>query len=281
MDTLWFIEREISMKTERNFTVTLLISTYNKPDYLRQTLLSVAHQTVLPDEVVIADDGSTNETRQLIDDMRSVVPVPIQHVWHPDTGFRLSEIRNKAIAAAKGEYIIQIDGDVILERHFIADHLDVAEPGAFVCGSRLLLTPQYTQKVLSEGMKVQYGLASKFDYVLNNLRIGWLRRYLAPRFAKGQPARLRGCNMAFWKSDLILVNGYNEDMASWGGEDIEIAWHLIYSGVQKKMLKFGGVMYHLYHPETSKEKVSLHQRIIDAVKREQSPRCINGLDKHL
>lgn len=269
------------MKRKRDFTVTLLVSTYNKPDYLRQTLLSVARQTVLPDEVVIADDGSTDETRQLIDEIRTLIPIPIQHVWHPDTGFRLSEIRNKAIAAAKGEYILQIDGDVVLERHFMADHLDVAEPGAFVCGSRLLLTPRYTQKILVDGMKVKSGFSSKFDHMLNNLRIGWLRRYMAPRFAKGQPDRLRGCNMAFWKSDLIAVNGYNEDMASWGGEDIEIAWRLIYCGVQKKMLKFGGVMYHLYHPEASRDKVSMHNEIIDAVKRERSARCLNGLDKHL
>lgn len=263
------------------FSVTLLISTYNRSEALEPTLVSALQQTMLPSEIVIADDGSGEETRQLIERMQSSSAVPIVHVWHPDAGFKLSEIRNKGIAKANGEYVIQIDGDVVLERHFIADHIDVAERGWFVCGSRLLLNPEITRKVIDTGMKSTYRFTTGFHYVLNSLRIGWLRRYMAKRFAQNDPDRLRGCNMAFWKSDLIAVNGYNENMVHWGGEDNDIARRLIFNGVRKKMLKMGGVMYHLYHPFASRELVDQHEEWIDQVTKTRTTWCENGIDKHL
>lgn len=269
------------MKRKRNFTVTLLVSTYNRPEALEAVLYSVLRQTVLPTEIVVADDGSDEETERLIARIAEQAPIPIMRVWHPDTGFRLGEIRNKAIAAAKGEYIIQIDGDVLLERHFIADHINVAKRGAFVCGSRTLLTAEQTARVLRTGINRRTAWSSELTHVLNNLRIGWLRRYLAPRFGRNQPDRLRGCNMAFWKRDLMTVNGYNEEIAGWGGEDIEIAWRLMNSGIQKRMLKFGGVMYHLYHPLASKSAVEAHSQLIDRIRREGIARCEKGLDQYL
>ena len=100
-----------------NMTISLIISTYNWPEALSRCLDSVMSQTVQPTEIIIADDGSTIETKHVIDDYSRRSVVPIVHVWHEDDGFRLSMIRNKAIVRAKGEYIIQIDGDVVLEKH--------------------------------------------------------------------------------------------------------------------------------------------------------------------
>ena len=109
--------------------VSLLISTYNWKEALSLCLYSAFAQTVKPAEILIADDGSREDTRQLIDEMRAKTDIPIVHVWHEDKGFRLSAIRNRSIEKAKGDYIIQIDGDIILDRHFIADHLELAEKG--------------------------------------------------------------------------------------------------------------------------------------------------------
>jgi glycosyltransferase involved in cell wall biosynthesis len=108
-------------------TCTLIISTYNWPKALNLVLLSVLNQRQLPTEIVIADDGSKEETKNLIDSYRDKLSIPIKHVWHEDVGFRLAKIRNKAIATALGDYIIQIDGDVILHPYFIKDHLDFAK----------------------------------------------------------------------------------------------------------------------------------------------------------
>ena len=116
--------------------ISLLISTYNWKEALRQSLLSIFNQTVLPHEILIADDGSTDDTRLLIEEMREMSPVPIVHLWQEDDGFRVASIRNKAIARATGDYIVQIDGDIFVNRHFIQDHIEMAEEGYFVCGSR-------------------------------------------------------------------------------------------------------------------------------------------------
>ncbi len=123
-----------------NSSVALIIATYNWPQALQQTLRSVANQTILPNEVFIADDGSDERTANLIQQFKEQYPtINIIHVWHEDDGFRLAAIRNKAIRQAQSDYIIQIDGDIILNQHFIADHLSIKTIGYFVTGSRLLL----------------------------------------------------------------------------------------------------------------------------------------------
>ena len=128
--------------------VSLMISTYNWKEALSLCLYSVFAQTVKPCEILIADDGSRDDTKQLIDKMRTKTDIPIVHVWHEDKGFRLSAIRNRSIERAKGDYIIQIDGDILLDKHFIADHLELAEKGYFVCGSRVLLGRMATARLL-------------------------------------------------------------------------------------------------------------------------------------
>ena len=112
-------------------TVSLIISTYNNPEYLYLTLKSVMNQRRLPDEILIADDGSGEATRTLVEEMAAESFVPLRHIWHEDEGFRLGAIRNKAIAEAKGEYIIQIDGDIVLHPPFVADHVKMAREGWF------------------------------------------------------------------------------------------------------------------------------------------------------
>lgn len=125
---------------------TLLITTYNWPKALELVLYSVLHQHVMPDEVVIADDGSTEETKKLIDRYAVKMPVPVIWVWQEDKGFRRTSILNKAIAKATGDYIIQVDGDVVLSSHFVEDHIEMAQKGCFVCGSRVLLSAQISKK---------------------------------------------------------------------------------------------------------------------------------------
>lgn len=257
--------------------VSLLIATYNWKEALRLSLLSAFAQTVLPKEILVADDGSADDTQLLIEEMQKISPVPIVHIWHEDRGFRLSEIRNKAIARATGNYIIQIDGDIIMNRHFIQDHLDLACEGYFVCGSRILLSSEYSTQLL-EGKKDYHSISRR---VLNGMRCHFLRHYLSDRYKKNNIMRLRGCNMAFWRKDLIAVNGYNESFASWGHEDSELAYRLIFLGIKKRFLKMGGVAFHLYHPMASRsgepeQMTALRQNILDKKKW-----TTNGLDKHL
>ncbi len=263
-----------------NIKTTLLVSTYNWPEALELSLKSAFHQTVLPDEIVIADDGSGQPTRQTIERLTEESPVPIVHVWHEDRGFRKTEILNKALAKASGEYIIQIDGDVVMSPHFISDHLELAESGCFVCGSRVKLSEETTERILSSGRFSLSVWNMPLSFVANSFRSRLLRHFLAWRYAR-KIDHLRGCNMAFWRSDLLRVNGYNEDLTQWGHEDGEIAYRLHFAGVRKKALKMGGNVYHLHHKEASRGNEDRHLSELERVKNGHIDWCDNGIDKYL
>lgn len=260
---------------------SLIITTYNWPEALIQTLDSVTRQTVMPDEVVIADDGSGEQTKRLIDEFKKNNPsINLKHLWHEDEGFRLTVIRNKAVAVASGEYIIQIDGDIVLDPHFIEDHTELMERGFYVCGSRVKLTEQSTQRVLQEGNFRISTKDMKMSFIMNTLRIGWLRKFMAERYGR-KLDHLRGCNMAFWKSDFIAVNGYNEDLLQWGHEDGELILRMHNYGAKKKFLKFGGIAYHLWHKEASRANEQRHFDEIKNVTENKVTWCDNGIDKYI
>lgn len=253
----------MTLPREKKITCSLIIATYNWPEALRLSLKSALDQSHPPDEIIIADDGSRQETKDLIEEFTNQSLVPIVHIWHPDEGFRLAGIRNKAIKAAKYDYIIQTDGDVILHRNFIFDHLKFAQKDAFLCGSRVSLAPGTSKQLLAKS--VFTGLSTSdipLAAMLNSLRIPWLSTYLADRYKKKKLYVLRGCNMSFWRSDLFKVNGYNEDITGWGSEDFELAMRLINSSVRKRFLKFGGIVYHIYHKENSREKLKQNEEIL-------------------
>lgn len=254
--------------------ISLIISTYNWPEALNLCLKSVLQQDVLPEEIVIADDGSTDTTRQLIDSFRHDFPVPIKHIWQEDAGFRKTIILNKAAEACIQEYIVQIDGDVILNPYFIKDHLASAEPSAFVRGTRALLTPEKTSQVLKAGETNISPFDKGVHNRLNALRIFRLRK-LASR--KEMSSRsVRGSNLAFWKSDFIKVNGYNNDLLGWGHEDEELAARFINNNIIKKIIKFSAVQYHLYHQEQSRESEPEQRKITDHTSRDKTLQCVNG-----
>lgn len=246
--------------------ITLLITTYNWVEALERVLDGVCQQTVLPDEIVVADDGSRRDTAAFIDHISEIFPVPIKHVWHEDRGFRRSVILNKAIAASQGDYIIEIDGDVVPERHFIQDHTDVMKKGYFVCGSRVML---------------QQDGSVRLSHCVNLLRLKLLRKYVAsiePRFSE---RHVRGCNLAFWRADFISVNGYNEDIVGWGHEDREMVYRLLHSGVRERRLKFGGIVRHIYHEAPSMVSKSHNYSVQCDTAIRHSKWCENGISKYL
>lgn len=262
---------------------SLIISTYNWPSALNLCLQSVLQQSVLPDEVIIADDGSTDDTRQLISSFIRKSPIPIIHVWQADEGFQLAKIRNRAIAKAAYSYIIQIDGDLILHRHFIKDHLHVSTQGSFVTGSRVLLSPS-TSKALLENNSIDidfYNTGSKNRF--NKLRSSLLRQFLSTRYKVSGKNRfyVKGCNMAFWKKDLIKVNGYNEKLTGWGREDSELAVRLLNVGINKKFLKMGGITFHIYHKEACRERELQNIKMMETAIQERITHAELGLNQYL
>lgn len=258
--------------------ISLMVATYNWPEALELTLCSALRQSVLPMEILVADDGSTEETARLVRAVAAHARVPVRHVWHPDEGFRLAAIRNRAIAAAAGDYIVQIDGDILLHRHFLRDHARFARRGSFVSGSRLLLTEPLTRRLLGRHEAPSFSFASKgVRHRLNGVRAPWLSPLLAGYGAD----RTRGCNMAFWRDDMVRVNGYDESFRGWGAEDFELALRLRHSGVCHRTLKFSAIAFHLWHPERSRDAVSRNEALLASTRESGSRRCADGIDKYL
>ncbi|GHT77334.1 glycosyl transferase [Bacteroidia bacterium] len=233
--------------TKKYPKVSLIVSTYNRPAALNLCLQSIACQLILPDEVIIGDDGSKEETRDLIRSFQETFPVPLIHVWQEDNGFRLAMSRNKAVAASHYEYIIEIDGDLILHRNFVADHLYFSRKGYYLKGGRVNLTEKFTNECCKKGRLPQINLFSNgLLRRINALHSLVLSRYFSSRYKKNKVAGL-GCNMSFWKEDYIRINGYDEFFEGWGGEDYDFASRMTNSGAKRLYLKFSGIVYHLWH----------------------------------
>jgi glycosyltransferase involved in cell wall biosynthesis len=259
--------------------ISLIVSTYNWPEALDLVLTSVFHQRRMPDEVLVADDGSSAPTAEVVRGWAARMPVAVHHLWQEDEGYRLARARNRAIAAACGDYVITLDGDMILDPHFIADHERASERGWFVQGPRAHASAEGTARMLKQ-RSIRFG----------PLRSGMRRRHLAVRnlwLAKRYTRdyvtmrRIRGCNQAFWRSDLIAVNGFEERMVGWGPEDKECATRLLNSGVRGREVRFMAVACHLEHASRETEGVTPNDVLLETTIRDRRKRCELGVDQHL
>lgn len=262
-------------------TCSLNISTYNWPSALKLCLQSVLSQKVLPDEVVIADDGSGPETKVVIDEFAASVSFPVIHVWHEDKGYCLPEIQNKAIVKSSGDYIIQIDGDCLLHPLFIADHLRLAKKNTFVCGTRSMINENFTNELLHKGnlsfpLNTKGHLSKKFNAVYN-VPLAALH-YWFQRTRKNY-LYVKGCNMAFWKKDLLKVNGHNESFIGWGKEDNDIALRLLNTGVRIRFAKFCTIQYHLHHKDSGKSGVNSSEALLRETELKGLTYTTNGIVK--
>ena len=258
--------------------VSLIISTYNRPDALKLVLHSVELQSKFVNEVVIADDGSDDETKKVILDFKKNSKLNIVHSWQEDRGFRASESRNKAIAHAIGEYVILIDGDMILHHKFIEDHIENAERGYFVQGTRALLTRNATKNAIRK-LKVNFFL---FSNGIKNRKNSINSVFLSRIFSrKGNSLRgIKTCNMGFFKQDCMNVNGFNCDFTGWGREDSEFAVRLFNNGLCRKTLRFNAIQFHLWHDENSRSFLAKNDLILQSSIEDKLIWCKNGIDKY-
>jgi glycosyltransferase involved in cell wall biosynthesis len=260
-------------------STSLLISTYNWHQALELVLLSIKKQTVLPNEVLIADDGSTDETKALIASFQKIFQIPIHHFWHEDHGFRKALILNKAIANINSEYIIQVDGDCILHKNFVQDHIAFAAKNTYLFGSRVTIKKNHLTD-LFKNKEIKFNLFLKG--IKKRTRTLHLP-ILSELYGKTNelPHKFRGCNVSFWKKDIIAVNGYNEDFKGWGREDSEIIVRLINTGVLGRRLRYRGIVYHIFHNEKPKDRLELNDDIQQNSINNNLRWCTNGIDKYL
>jgi len=261
--------------------VSLVVTTYNWPEALKITLDSVLGQTRSPDEVIVADDGSDESTRTVVERFTNMAPMPVIHSWQEDTGFRLAMSRNRAIAQAMGEYIIVIDGDLILHPAFVEDHLRNARKGLFLQGGRVLLGPKTTSKIF-EG-KMNPSSLSPFSPDLQNRKNTLRSRILSRLFSRTTRSLkgIKGCNFSLFKEDILRVNGFDNRFVGWGRKDSEFVARLFNAGLKRKNLKFTAVAYHLYHLEHPRAALPENDRRLRTSIEEKLVRCEDGIERFM
>lgn len=260
--------------------LTLVINTFNQPEYLARVLSAVSRQTRRPDEVVLADDGSGPETREVFEQWRSAAGIPARHAWQEQAGFRRSRILNLAIAASTGEHLVFLDGDTLPHPRFVADHFEVVEgrTSVFVQGHRSLVerraAPWFGREDLAR---------DRWRALFTGQLSGWKHAFRWPRPMIRERSDLhgiRGCNLAIRRADLVRVNGYNEAFVGWGREDSELAVRLMNAGVRRLDVRGRAPCFHLWHPPASRAHLGNNDQILAESQARRATWCERGLDQH-
>ena len=259
--------------------ISLIITTYNWKEALGVSLTSVLAQTVSPCEVIVADDGSRPDTGELVRRVAAAASVPVIHSWQEDRGFRLAMSRNRAIARARGAYIVLLDGDIILDHRLIEDHRDFARPSHFVQGTRVLLGRELSDQVLASGELGRPLLARGVENRKNCVRSLLLARLFS--FRSRRLPGVKTCNFAFWREDALAINGFNEEFVGWGREDSEFTARLLNTGVRRQNLKFCALGYHLHHAMNERDRLAINDAILRRTIDAKLRRCARGLDQYL
>lgn len=259
--------------------LSLIINIFNQPEYLARVLGAVAGQRSRPEEVVVADDGSGEETRAVVQEWTGRERLTMRHVWQPHTGFRRARILNQAIAAATQPYLVFLDGDTVPHPDFVGDHRALARPGAFIQGHRALVQERAAADFgrgefeRDRRQAVWRGQMRGLKHVFR-----WPRPLLRQR---DDLEGIRGCNLGIWREDLLRVNGYNEDFEGWGREDSELAARLMNCGLKRRDVRGWALCYHLWHPPAPRERLPANDQLLERTVRERATRCVRGLDQYL
>lgn len=277
----------MNMNNNKTFSVGVIISTYNNPQWLEKTLWGYLAQTVKPDEIIIADDGSTDKTKALL--LKYQDRLPIKHVWHEDNGFRKTEILNKAILASTADYLIFTDQDVIPRADFVETHCQFAEQGYFLSGGAVMLPAEVSQHLTQEDIISQ--TAFSIDWLCKN---GVKRSWKLMKLCKNKTitrllnslttakASWNGNNASTWRNLILKANGFDQRM-KYGGEDREFGERLFNAGIRSKQLRYSLPLLHLYHtrPYRNKEDWDANQVIRRQTKENKSTTTPFGINQTL
>jgi glycosyltransferase involved in cell wall biosynthesis len=262
---------------------SVIVTTYNRPDALGAVLAGLAAQRARDFEVIVADDGSRDDTKALVEQTAAAFPVPLTHVWQEDRGFRAGAARNRASERARGDYLIFLDGDCVPRPDFLARHRSLAERGWMVAGNRVLLTEAFTRLALAQHLPLHAwsndqwrGAARRGDInrtlPLARLPLGPLRRLGARRWQ-----RVRTCNLGVWADDFARVDGFDESFEGWGFEDSDLAVRLINAGVRRMEGAFATGVLHLWHRENDRRHEGRNWDLLQARLQSGETRPLRGL----
>ena len=267
--------------------IAIIPAVYNRPDMLMAFFEGYMAQEYKNFEIVVADDGSSDETRVLVERYQARAPFRIEHVWQKNTGYRAATIRNKAVAASKADYLIFTDQDCIPRPDFISNHVRLAERDWFVSGNRVLLQESFTNRVLNESLQIhRWSLAQWTARLISgdSNRIQPLLSLPNGFWRKLHPTRWDGvktCNLGVWRDDFIKVNGMDESYTGWGMEDSDLVIRFLRASVNHKSGRFFTPVLHLWHKESDRSRLEENQRRLKDVFNAKHIHAIKGIDQYL
>jgi len=267
--------------------VSVIVSTYNQPHLLKRCLLALGRQSHRNYEVLIADDGSREETRELIERQARNSAFPLKHIWHEDAGFRKTVILNKAVKAASGEYLVFIDGDCVTHPEFVSEHARAARPGHYLNGSLIRLSKELSDRITEAA--IRSGQAFQPAWLMRQGR-NFDRRYLRLALPYGWRQKLNtntrttlywlGSNSSCFKSDALAINGFDHRF-TYGFEDADFGYRMELSGIEARTVRWTAVVLHLWHerPWSSPEVLAANRKLADEPLALGRRRAVVGIDE--
>jgi glycosyltransferase involved in cell wall biosynthesis len=264
--------------------ISVIITTYNRPDALSLVLRGLAAQNSGEFEVIVADDGSTGETAAMLEALRPAMGYELRHVWQADDGFRAPMARNRAAAVAKGDYFIFLDGDCVPLTDFVAMHRRLARQGWFVSGNRVLLSRSFSTRAVAEQIPLwQWGagqwaaarLSGKVNRLTPLLRlVDWSR-------PQADWIGAKTCNLAAWREDFLAVNGFDEDFTGWGFEDSDFVQRVLNAGRRRRTTRWAVPVLHLWHESQDRSRERANFARLERTIASRAVRASRGVDLYL
>ena len=258
-------------------SISLIVNTFDQPQALAKAFAGIQRQTQLPAEILIADDGSGEPTRQLVKNFSGSLSVPVKHIWHTHDGFRKTMILNKAVLAAAGDYLVFTDGDCVPHPKFVADHAALAEKSFWVQGRRCFVREEFVPEFEADTIPA-------WGWMLTGKITGAAKgvRWPVPIIRRDTRQRgIIGCNMGFWREDVLAVNGFDEDYTGWGtGEDSDIGTRLYHLGRLRKFVYGRAITFHLDHPKLPRPHHAASLARLAETIAQRKIACVNGLSHY-
>lgn len=268
--------------------LTLIISFYNRLDYLKLVLAGLETQTFKDFEVIIADDGSNQNVVKELNSMISKFDFPIKNIWQEDKGFRKNKILNRAIVESQSDYLVFIDGDCIPHSEFLREHFQNKKDKICLTGRRVNLSKKITsmldEKKIRDGFLEKNYLLLLLDSIFGetvDFEKGLYFRSKALRnFVNKKTRGLLGCNFSIHREDILSVNGFDERYEAPSiGEDTDLQFRLELNGIRIKSLNNIAIQYHLYHKLQERRPENL--KLFEEVKRSRTAFTPFGIVKNL
>jgi glycosyltransferase involved in cell wall biosynthesis len=260
--------------------VSVVLNTYNRAHLLVLALESWLVQDARDFEMLIADDGSTDATREVVERFRQRAPFDVRHVWHEHRGHRRAEILNRAIAASRGEWILFTDCDSLAFPNLVETHRRSALPHRLLCGGYFRLTEEETSQLTPEAVRSKRFLELFTEKRRREVR--WKHLKATWEIVRRKPRRPHNMGLNYWvaREALVRINGYDEGFTGWGSADGNVRDRLRRIGVKPASLYATALVAHLWHPEEVTKRDSRKNREY-ASRKDISIYCERGLDSHV